>query len=63
MRTLVGCDIGNITDPTTAGKCHMTVDASPSSQFKGTVYAVWTSTGKDASEWNRHDAVRYEEET
>jgi len=41
-------DIGNITDPTQAGKCDVIVDASPSSQFKGTVYVVWTSTGKDA---------------
>lgn len=45
-------DIGNITNPTQLGKCRMTVDASPSSQFKGTVYAVWTSTGTDANGQN-----------
>jgi hypothetical protein len=39
-------DIGNAT-PRRADKCSMTVDASPSSQFKGSVYAVWTSTGPD----------------
>lgn len=50
--TPVVFDIGNITDPTQAGKCHVTVDASPSSQFKGTVYVVWTSTGRDASGQN-----------
>src|SRR5439155_7705568 len=44
----VAFDIGNITDPTQAGKCRVTVDASPSSTLKGTLYVVWTSTGKDA---------------
>jgi hypothetical protein len=39
-------DIGNAT-PRRADKCSMTVDASATSQFKGTVYAVWTSTGPD----------------
>lgn len=41
-------DIGHIADPTQAGKCHVTVDASSTSPFKGTIYAVWTSTGNDA---------------
>ena len=44
-------DIGN-SDPTQAGKCRVTVDASPSSPFKGAVYVVWTSTGKDANGQN-----------
>lgn len=30
-----------------ADKCYLTVDVSPSSPFKGTLYAVWTSTGPD----------------
>ncbi len=50
--TPVVTDIGNIANPLQAGKCRMTVDASSSSQFKGTVYAVWTSTGLDANGQN-----------
>ena len=40
-------DIGNIANPRRADKCSMTVDASPTSQFKNSVYTVWTSTGLD----------------
>jgi hypothetical protein len=47
--TPVVFDIGNTVNPRRADKCYMTVDASPSSQFKNTVYAVWTSASKDAS--------------
>ena len=39
-------DIGNPI-PRRADKCFLSVDASPSSQFKGSLYAVWTSTGPD----------------
>jgi hypothetical protein len=35
-----------------ADKCYLTVDASPSSPFKGTLYAVWTSTGPDETGQN-----------
>lgn len=40
-------DIGNLTNPTRAGKPNITVDRSPTSPFKNTVYAVWTSTVAD----------------
>jgi hypothetical protein len=50
--TPVVFDIGNTSNPRRADKCYMTVDASPSSQFKNTVYAVWTSANKDASGQN-----------
>jgi hypothetical protein len=39
-------DIGSPT-ARRADKCYLTVDASSSSPFKGTLYAVWTSTGFD----------------
>ncbi len=45
-------DIGHLTNPTRADKCSMTVDASPTSQFKNTVYVVWTSTGANESGQN-----------
>lgn len=38
-------DIGNIANAKRADKCSMTVDTSPTSQFKNTIYVVWTSTG------------------
>jgi hypothetical protein len=46
-------DIAN-PNPRLIDKCYMTVDASPSSQFKNTVYAVWTikaiqDSGQDLS--------------
>ena len=50
--TPVVFDIGNTVNPRRADKCYMTVDASPSSQFKNTVYAVWTSASKDANGQN-----------
>ena len=37
--------IGNISNPKRIDQCRMTVDASPSSPYKNSVYAVWTSTG------------------
>ena len=40
-------DIDNTANPARADQCRITVDASPSSPFKGSVYAVWTSTGPD----------------
>lgn len=40
-------DIGNSATPRRADKCHLTVDASPTSQFKNSLYVVWTSTGPD----------------
>lgn len=40
-------DIGNLTNPTRAGKPFLGVDASPSSPFKNTIYTVWTSTAED----------------
>ena len=45
-------DIGNIASPRRADKCYLTVDASPTSQFKNSVYAVWTSTGPDENGQN-----------
>ena len=45
-------DIGNLQNATQSGKCHVTVDTSPTSQFKGTIYVVWTSTGPDANGQN-----------
>jgi hypothetical protein len=39
-------DIGSSV-PRRADKCYLTVDASPSSPFKGTLYVIWTSTGPD----------------
>jgi hypothetical protein len=45
-------DIGNIATPRRADQCRMTVDASPTSQFKNSVYAVWTSTGPDENGQN-----------
>lgn len=45
-------DIGNLTTPIQAGKCRMTVDASASSQFKGTLYVIWTSSGIDTNGQN-----------
>jgi hypothetical protein len=50
--TPVVFDIGNTVNPRRADKCYMTVDVSPSSQFKNTVYAVWTSANKDDSGQN-----------
>src|SRR5262249_47303880 len=50
-------DIGN-PNPRRADKCYMAVDASPASPFKGTVYAVWTSTGLDENNQNS-TVVRY----
>ena len=45
-------DIGNVTNPRRADKCYLTVDNSPTSQFKNTVYAVWTSTVLDENGQN-----------
>jgi hypothetical protein len=38
-------DIGNFVNANRADKCSMTVDTSPTSQFKNTIYVVWTNTG------------------
>lgn len=51
--TPVVVDIGNLSNPRRADKCYMKVDASPSSPFKNTVYAVWTSTARDENAQNR----------
>jgi hypothetical protein len=45
-------DIGNIASPKRADKCDLTVDASPTSEFKNSIYAVWTSTGPDENGQN-----------
>lgn len=45
-------DIGNIANPRRADKCYLTVDASSTSQFKNSVYVVWTSTGPDENGQN-----------
>jgi hypothetical protein len=37
-------DIGNLSAPKIADKCYITVDTSPASPFKNTVYAIWPST-------------------
>ena len=37
-------DLANPTNPRLSDKCYITVDTSPSSPFKNTVYAVWTLT-------------------
>jgi hypothetical protein len=37
-------DIGNSSAPKQADKCYITVDTSPTSPFKNTIYAIWTST-------------------
>ncbi len=41
-------DIGSGSNPKQADKCFITVDTSPSSQFKNTIYAIWTSTETNA---------------
>ncbi|HEX8186416.1 MAG TPA: hypothetical protein VF747_16745, partial [Blastocatellia bacterium] len=43
----VVADIGNSSAPKSADKCYITVDTSPASPFKNTVYAIWTSTEPD----------------
>ena len=45
-------DIGNVANPRRADKCYLTVDASPTSQFKNSAYVVWTSTGPDENGQN-----------
>lgn len=37
-------DIGNLSAPKISDKCTITVDTSPTSPFKNTVYAAWPST-------------------
>jgi hypothetical protein len=37
-------DIGNSSAPKQADKCYITIDTSPTSPFKNTIYAIWTST-------------------
>ncbi|MEN3335756.1 MAG: repeat-like domain [Blastocatellia bacterium] len=39
----VALDIGSGNAPKSAKQCHITVDTSPSSPFKNTLYAVWVS--------------------
>jgi hypothetical protein len=46
--TPVVIDIGSGTTPKQADKCYITVDTSPTSRFKNTVYAVWVSTETSA---------------
>lgn len=40
-------DIGHPSAPKQVDKCYITVDLSPTSQFKNTIYAIWTSTEPD----------------
>jgi hypothetical protein len=40
-------DLGNPGNPKVAEKCYITVDTSPSSPFKNTVYAVWSVNDLD----------------
>lgn len=40
-------DIGNSSAPKLADKCYLTVDASPTSPFKNSVYVAWVSTEPD----------------
>jgi len=44
-------DIGNAIRKR-ADQCRMTIDVSPSSQYKNSIYAVWTSTGPDENGQN-----------
>ncbi|HEY7546091.1 MAG TPA: sialidase family protein [Blastocatellia bacterium] len=46
-------DIGNPSNPTRADKCYITVDRSPSSPFKNTIYAVWMSNDRNEAGTNR----------
>ncbi|MEW6209515.1 MAG: sialidase family protein [Acidobacteriota bacterium] len=46
-------DIGNPSNPTRAEKCYITIDRSPSSQFKNTIYAVWMSNDRNEQGTNR----------
>lgn len=47
-------DIGSPpTNPTRAEKCYITIDRSPSSPFKNTIYAVWMSNDRDDVGTNR----------
>src|ERR1041384_686483 len=40
-------DIGHLSSPKMADKCYMTVDGSPTSAFKGSIYVAWVSTEPD----------------
>jgi hypothetical protein len=40
-------DIGHSSAPKLADKCYITVDTSPTSPYKNTVYAIWVSTEPD----------------
>ena len=40
-------DLANTTNPRISDKCYITVDTSPSSPFKNTVYAVWSVNDVD----------------
>ena len=46
-------DLANVSNPRLADKCYITVDLSPASPFKNTVYAVWTLTDRDPNGFNR----------
>lgn len=47
-------DIGSPpTDPIRAEKCYITIDRSPSSPFKNTIYAVWMSNDRNEQGTNR----------
>ncbi len=47
-------DIGSPpTDPIRAEKCYITIDRSPSSPFKNTIYAVWMSNDRNEQVTNR----------
>ncbi|MFP5261672.1 MAG: sialidase family protein [Blastocatellia bacterium] len=45
--TPVVVDIGHPSAAKQADKCYITVDTSPTSPFKNTIYAIWTSTEPD----------------
>ncbi|MBI3653436.1 MAG: exo-alpha-sialidase [Acidobacteria bacterium] len=46
-------DIGSGSNPKQADKCYITVDTSPTSPFKNSLYAVWTLTDRDDFGMNR----------
>lgn len=45
--TPVVFDIGNLSAPKQADKCYITVDVSPASPFKNSIYVAWVSTEPD----------------
>lgn len=51
--TPVAFDIGSGGNPKLVDKCYLTVDTSPSSPFRNTIYAAWVRIDRDGSGTNR----------